>query len=211
MQLFYHPYGCSLAPAIVAAEAGIPLDFTYVDIIGAPHRLADGTLYAEINARNYVPLLVLDDGTEVSEAGIILQYLADLAPETGLAPANGTVERRQLNQWLTFLGTELHKTYSPWLFHPEEVGELAQAYARQRVAARYAIVEKQLEGRAWLLGDYGVADAYLFVMVNWAAAASSTPLTDFPNIRAWFERMKARPQVRAAIKQHSASPAAVAA
>lgn len=209
MQLYYHPYGCSLAPAIAAAEAGIPLDFVYVDIIGEPHRLADGLLYTEINARNYVPLLGLDDGTEVSEAGIILQYLADLNPEAGLAPVNGTAERRLLNQWLTFLGTELHKTYSPWLFHPE-VGEQAQAYARQRVAARYAIVEKQLEGRAWLLGDYSVADAYLFVMVNWAAAAK-TPLTDFPNIRAWFERMKLRPQVRAALKVHSASPAAVAA
>jgi glutathione S-transferase len=209
MQLYYHPYGCSLAPAIAAAEAGIPLDFVYVDIIGEPHRLADGLLYSEINARNYVPLLGLDDGTEVSEAGIILQYLADLDPEAGLAPAHGTAERRLLNQWLTFLGTELHKTYSPWLFHPE-VGEQAQDYARQRVAARYAIVEKQLEGRAWLLGDYSVADAYLFVMVNWAAAAK-TPLTDFPNIRAWFERMKLRPQVRAALKTHSVSPAAVAA
>ena len=209
MQLYYHPYGCSLAPAIVAAEAGIPLDFVYVDIIGEPHSLADDMLYSEINARNYVPLLGLDDGTEVSEAGIILQYLADLNPAAGLAPALGTTERRELNQWVTFLGTELHKTYSPWLFHPE-VGEQAQDYARKRVAARYAIVEKQLEGRAWLLDDYSVADAYLFVMVNWAAAAK-TPLVDFPNIRAWFERMKARPQVRAAIKQHSASPAAQAA
>ncbi len=210
MQLYYHPYGCSLAPAIVAAEAGIALDLVYVDIIGEPHRLADGTVYSQINTRNYVPLLGLDDGTEVSEAGIILQYLADLEPAAGLAPANGTTERRELNQWLTFLGTELHKTYSPWLFHPE-VGEVAQAYARRRVAARYAIVEQQLVGRTWLLGEtFSVADAYLFVMVNWAAAAR-TPLADFPNIRAWFERMKARPQVRAAIKQHSVTPAAVAA
>jgi glutathione S-transferase len=210
MQLYYHPYGCSLAPAIAAAEAGIALDLVYVDIIGEPHTLADGMLYAEINARNYVPLLGLDDGTEVSEVGIILQYLADLNPVAGLAPASGTTERRQLNQWLTFLGTELHKTYSPWLFHPE-VGELAQDYARQRVAARYAIVERQLSGSTWLLGEsFTVADAYLFVMVNWAAAAK-TPLTDFPNIRAWFERMKARPQVRAALKLHSVSPAAVAA
>jgi len=210
MQLYYHPYGCSLAPAIAAAEAGIALDLVYVDIIGEPHRLADGTLYSQINTRNYVPLLGLDDGTEVSEAGIILQYLGDLEPAAGLAPAHGTTERRELNQWLTFLGTELHKTYSPWLFHPE-VGEVAQAYARRRVAARYAIVEQQLVGRTWLLGEtFSVADAYLFVMVNWAAAAK-TPLADFPNIRAWFERMKARPQVRAAIKQHSVTPEAEAA
>lgn len=210
MQLYYHPYGCSLAPAIAAAEAGIALDFAYVDIIGDPHRLADGTLYSDINARNYVPLLVLHDGSEISEAGIILQYLADLNPAAGLAPAHGTPERRLLNQWLTFLGTELHKTYSPWLFHPE-VGEQAQHYARQRIAARYGIVEQQLSGKTWLLGEtFTVADAYLFVMVNWAAAAK-TPLTDFPSIRAWFERMKARPHVREAIRLHSAMPEAQAA
>ncbi len=210
MQLYYHPYGCSLAPAIAAAEAGIPLDFAYVDIMGAPHTLADDTLYTDINARNYVPLLVLEDGSEVSEAGIILQYLADLNPAANLAPASGTPERRLLNQWLTFLGTELHKTYSPWLFHPE-VGEQAQAHARQRIAARYAIVEQQLSSHPWLLGEqFTVADAYLFVMVNWAAAAK-TPLVDFPNIRAWFERMKARPQVREAIRAHSPSPEAKAA
>jgi glutathione S-transferase len=210
MQLYYHPYGCSLAPAIAAAEAGIAADLVYVDIIGEPHTLADNSLYTDVNARNYVPLLVLEDGGEVSEAGIILQYLADLNPATGLAPAVGTPERRLLNQWLTFLGTELHKTYSPWLFHPE-VGEAAQDFARQRVAARYAIVEQQLSGKAWLLGEqFTVADAYLFVMVNWAAAAN-TPLVDFPNIRAWFERMKARPHVREAIRAHSASPEAKAA
>jgi glutathione S-transferase len=210
MQLYYHPYGCSLAPAIAAAEAGIAADLVYVDIIGEPHTLADNSLYTDVNARNYVPLLVLEDGGEVSEAGIILQYLADLNPATGLAPAVGTPERRRLNQWLTFLATELHKTYSPWLFHPE-VGEQAQDYARRRVAARYAIVEQQLSGRTWLLGEqFTVADAYLFVMVNWAAAAK-TPLTDFPNIRAWFERMKARPHVREAIRAHSASPEAKAA
>lgn len=210
MQLYYHPYGCSLAPAIAAAEAGIPLDFAYVDILGEPHTLADATLYTDVNARNYVPLLVLDDGSEVSEAGIILQYLADLNPAANLAPANGTLGRRLLNQWLTFLGTELHKTYSPWLFHPE-VGEPAQDYARRRVAARYAIVEQQLSGKTWLLGEqFTIADAYLFVMVSWAAAAK-TPLADFPNIRAWFERMKARSHVREAIRLHSASPEAKAA
>ncbi|MBN9317956.1 MAG: glutathione S-transferase C-terminal domain-containing protein [Devosia sp.] len=210
MQLYYHPYACSLAPAIVAAEAGIALDLVHVDILGAPHRLGDGTDYRDVNTRNYVPLLVRDDGSEVSEAGIILKVLADLNPTSGLAPAVGSPERLLLEQWLTFLGTELHKSYSPWLFHPE-VGATAQAYARDLVARRYAIVEAQLDGRTWLLGEtFSVADAYLFVMVNWAAAAG-TPLDGFPLIRAWFERMKARPKVREAIRNHSASPAAKAA
>lgn len=210
MLLYYHPYGCSLAPAIVAAEAGIPLEFVHVDILGTPHTLADGANYLEINARNYVPLLVRDDGSQVSEAGIILKVLADLSPAAGLAPAVGTPKRLELDQWLTFLGTELHKSYSPWLFHTE-VGEAGQDYARKLVARRYAIVEQQLSDRTWLLGEtFTVADAYLFVMVNWAAAAG-TPLDDFPLIRAWFLRMKTRPHVREAIRRHSASPEAKAA
>jgi glutathione S-transferase len=210
MQLYYHPYGCSLAPAIAAAEAGVPLDLVHVDILGAPHTLVDGTDYSDVNARNYVPLLVRDDGSEVSEAGIILKVIADLNPASGLAPAAGAAERLVLEQWLTFLGTELHKSYSPWLFHPE-VGEAGQAYARDLISRRYAIIERQLAGRTWLLGEtFTVADAYLFVMVNWAAAAK-TPLPDFPNIRAWFERMRSRPKVREAIRLHSAGPAAEAA
>lgn len=209
MQLYYHPYGCSLAPAIVAAEADILLDFVHVDILGAPHALVDGTSYARVNTRDYVPLLVPDDGSEVSETGIIVKVLADLNPAAQLAPAVGSPERLLLDQWLTFLGTELHKSYS-LLFHPE-VGEAGHAYARALIARRYALVEAQLEGRTWLLGDtLTVADAYLFVMVNWAAAAG-TPLDAFPLIRAWFERMKARPKVREAIRSHSASPAAKAA
>jgi len=210
MQLYYHPYGCSLAPAIVAAEAGIALDFVHVDIFGAPHALADGSDYLAVNARNYVPLLVRDDGSEVSEVAIILKTLADLNPAAGLAAAAGTPERLELDQWLNFIATELHKSYSPWLFHPE-VGEAAQDYAKDLVARRYALVEKQLDGRTWLLGEtFTVADAYLFVMVNWAAAAG-TPLDAFPLLRAWFERMKARPHVREAIRQHSRGPVAQAA
>ncbi len=129
---------------------------------------------------------------------------------SGLAPAPGSSERYRLQEWLTFLGTELHKFYSPWLFHPE-VGETAQDYARAKVAGRYGLIEAELAGRTWLLGEtFTVADAYLFVMVNWAGAAA-TPLEGFPNIRAWFERMKARPGVRSALRVHSAGPAARAA
>ena len=210
MQLYYKPYGCSLAPAIIAAESGIALDFVHVDIFGTPHTLADGTNYLAANPRNYVPLLIRDDGTEISEVATILKTLADLNPAAGLAPAIGTEERLVLDQWLNFIATELHKSYSPWLFHPE-VGEPAQDYAKALVARRYALVEKRLEGRSWLLGDgFSVADAYLYVMVNWAAAAN-TPLDAFPLIRAWFERMKVRPRVRDAVHQHSRGPAVVAA
>lgn len=209
MKLFYNPVGCSLAVVIAAAEGLIPLDLEYVDILKDPHRLADGSLYSLINERNYVPLLQLDNGEYLSEVAVILQYLADSVPDAHLVPAAGTPERYKAQEWLNFIATELHKFYSPWLFHPE-VGEPAMAYARAKVDGRYAIIEKQLAGRDYLLGSFSVADAYLFVMVNWAGFAK-TPLDAYPNTQAWFERMKARPAVKEAIRTHSRQPAIKAA
>jgi glutathione S-transferase len=208
MKLYYHPWACSLAPVIVAAEAGIALDLVYVDILSEPHTLLDGTLYSTVNARHYVPLLVRENGEPLTEVAAILQYLA--RPARGrLAPLPTAPEHVELQQWLTFVATELHKMYSPWLFHPE-VGEAAQEFSRGKISNRYAFVEHHLAGRDYLLGTFTIADAYLFVTVNWAAAAN-TPLEDFPNIRAWFERMNARPAIKEALRAHSVTPKQIAA
>lgn len=209
MKLYFNPYACSLAPLIAATEAGIHLDLVFVDIMKDPHTLADGSDYMAVNEKNYVPLLELDSGERITEVSVILQFLADSRPETRLASASGTWNRVRLQELLNFLGSELHKFYSPWLFHPE-VGELAQAYARAKIAGRYTLLEKLLTGREYLMGEFSIADAYLFVMVNWAPAAR-TPLADFPNIKAWFQRMKARPAVIDAVARHTAAPAQVAA
>jgi glutathione S-transferase len=209
MKLYFNPYACSLAPLIAATEAGIHLDLEPVDIMKDPHTLADGSDYVAVTGKNYVPLLELDTGEQLTEVSVILQFLADTQPEAQLAPANGTWSRVKLQEMLNFLGSELHKFYSPWLFHPE-VGEVAQAYARSKIAGRYALIEKLLAGREYLMGEFSVADAYLFVMVNWAVAAK-TPLVEFPNIRAWFERMKARHAVAEAVRRHTSSPARAAA
>jgi glutathione S-transferase len=209
MQLYFNPYACSLAVLIAATEAKIALDLVQVDIMHDPHTLADGSDYVGVNPKNYVPALVAANGELLTEVSAILQYLAELRPEAHLAPVEGTWARTRLQETLNFLGSELHKCYSPWLFH-SEVGEIAQDYARAKIAARYALIEKQLDGRDYLMGDVSVADAYLYVMVNWAAAAK-TPLVDFPNIRAWFDRMKSRPAVAEALRLHSGKPARVAA
>lgn len=209
MKLYYNPYGCSLAPAIAAAELGIDLTYMFVDILKDPHLLRDGTDYASIAPRNYVPLLELDTGERMGEVAVILQYLADRKPGT-IAPAQNTPERYEVQQWLNFIGSELHKFYSPWLFHPE-VGEMAQDYARSRIAARYALIDAHLAQNEYVLGrSFSIADAYLFVPVNWAGFAK-TPLDDFPNTRAWFERVQARPAVQTAIATHSATPKRIAA
>jgi glutathione S-transferase len=209
MKLYYNPYGCSLAVVIAATEAGLPLDLVYVDILRDPHTLADGTDYSTIQPRNYVPLLELEGGERVSEVAAILQVIADRVPTANLAPPAGTAGRVELQDWLTFLGTELHKFYSPWLFHPE-VGEVAQAYARAKIDGRYKLIDEHLAGRDYLLDSFTIADAYLFVMTNWADFAK-TPLDAYPNVRAWVERMKARPGVEAALRAHSRLPSVKAA
>lgn len=210
MKLYYNPYGCSLAVVIAALEAGIELQLEWVDILAEPHRLADGSDYRAINPKNYVPILVREDDSLLTEVAVILQYLGDLAPDSGLVPAPGTEERVRQQEWLNFLSSELHKFFSPWLFH-DEVGETAQTYAREKIATRFALVDAQLTGADYLFGpNPTAADAYLFVMVNWSDFAK-VPLEPHSHLRAWFERMKARPAVKEALRRHSRQPAAVAA
>jgi len=209
MKLYYNPVACSLAVMILAAEAGIPLDLAEVDILKDPHRLADGSLYADIAPKNYVPMLELDNGQRLTEVAVILQYLADLKPEAGLVPAAGSIERVWQQEALNFISSELHKFYSPWLFHPE-VGATAQDYARGKIAARLAILDLQLGEYDYVAGDsFTAADAYLYVMANWSPFAR-VPLAPFPNLRSWFKRMNDRPAVREAVRLH-AGKAAVAA
>ena len=209
MNLYYNPYACSLAPMIAAAELGLDLDLVFVDILKDPHKLIDGTDYRAIQPRNYVPMLELDNGERMSEVAVILQYLADRKPGT-LAPAATDPARYELQEWLNFIGTELHKFYSPWLFHPE-VGETAQDYARAKIAGRYQLIDQHLANQDYVTGDsFSLADAYLFVPVNWAGFAK-TPLDAYPNIQRWFERVKSRPAVQVALQRHSVTPKRLAA
>lgn len=200
MKLYYSAGACSLSPHIVAAEAGIALELERVSIGKTPHTTASGVDFSTINPNGYVPVLELDDGTLLTEGPAIVQYLADLKPETGLAPPAGTLARAQLQSWLNFIGTELHKMYSPWLFHAE-YGSQVQTVARGKVAERLRFVDAQLAATGpYLTGDrFTVADAYLFTVVGWSKHVD-VDLTQFANLRAYLERVGQRPAVRAAMK-----------
>ncbi|HZD52353.1 MAG TPA: glutathione transferase GstA [Woeseiaceae bacterium] len=208
MKLYYAPGTCSLSPHIVAREAGIALDLERVDIRRTPHVMASGEDFTRINANAYVPVLELDDGTLMTEGVAIVQYLADRKPEAGLAPPAGTRERYQLQSWLTFVSSELHKMYSPWLFHPE-YGTQAQEVARERISQRLAFVDAHLAGEGpFLMGEhFTAADAYLFTIIGWSAFAK-VDLSAFPALRAFMERVGARPGVRAATAAERAKAAA---
>jgi glutathione S-transferase len=198
LKLYYFPGACSLSPHIVAREAGIPLDLVKVDIRGQPHRTETGRDFREISPNGYVPALELDDGTVLTEGTAIVQYLADLASEAGLVPSAGSPERWRLLEWLSFVGTELHKTFSPWLFHPE-TGELAQKAARDRIGLRLAHLDRHLAGRSFLVGDrFTVADAYAFTILSWARP-TKIDLTPYPSTLAYLARIGDRPSVREAM------------
>jgi glutathione S-transferase len=196
MKLYYSPGACSLSPHIALHEAGLAFE-----AIAAPtktHKLADGTDYYSINPLGYVPLLVLDDGRQLREGPAIVQYIADQAPEKQLAPVAGSFERYKLQEWLTFIGTELHKGFSP-LFTPGMPEEVKTA-ALTRLSARLQWVEGELAERPYLMGQqFTVADAYLFTVVGWSRLVR-LDISALPRLGEFMARMRGRPAVQAALR-----------
>ncbi|WCM93215.1 glutathione transferase GstA [Acidovorax sp. NCPPB 2350] len=196
MKLYYSPGACSLSPHIALHEAG--LAYTPVLASTKSHKLQDGTDYYTINPLGYVPLLELDDGTRLREGPAIVQYIADQAPHKNLAPANGTLARYRLQEWLNFISTELHKGFSP-LFNPA-TPDAYKAIAREKLLSRLQWVDEQLASRDWLLGEhFSVADGYLFTVCGWGKHVG-VDLSHLKNLAAYTERIAARPAVQAALK-----------
>ncbi|MDY0744757.1 glutathione transferase GstA [Paucibacter sp. R3-3] len=196
MKLYYSPGACSLSPHIALVEAGLAFDAVLAST--KTHKLQDGTDFYTINAKGYVPLLELNDGQRLSEGPAIVQYIADQAPEKKLAPAAGTMERYRLQEWLNFITAELHKGFGP-LFNPATPEEY-KTLAKAKLGERLAWVDKQLEGKQYLMGDtFTVADGYLFTVTNWGAHVG-VDVSGYPNLVAYRARVAARPAVQQAMK-----------
>ncbi len=196
MKLYYSSGACSLSTHIALKESG--LDFEAIAAPTKTHKLADGTDYYTINPLGYVPLLVLDDGRQLHEVVVILQYVADQVPQLALAPAHGTFERYKLQEWLNFIATELHKGFSP-LFAPDMPDE-AKALAKTRLIGRLQWTDRELAGHQFLMGDtFTVADAYLFVVQSWGKHVG-VETSGLPNLSAWAARVWARSAVQAAFR-----------
>lgn len=196
MKLYYSPGACSLSPHIALHESGLAFE-----AIAAPtktHKLADGTDYYTINPLGYVPLLVLDDGRQLREGPVIVQYIADQAPARQLAPAPTSFERYRLQEWLNFIGTELHKGFSP-LFTPG-MPEEGKALARTRLQGRLAWVDGELAKSDYLMGaGFTVADGYLFTVAGWGRHVG-VDISGLPHLSAYMARVGARAGVQAALK-----------
>ncbi|WP_279479160.1 glutathione transferase GstA [Aureimonas sp. SK2] len=197
MKLYYKSGACSLAPHIVAREADLPVDLVSVDL--AKKTLEDGGDFFAVNPNGYVPALDIGEGPVLTEASVVVQYLADRKPETGLMPAPGTTERYRVQQWLAFVATELHKGFSP-LFKPN-TPDATKDIQKEFLAKRFAFVDKALEGRTYLTGEtFTAADAYAFTVLNWAGVMK-LDMAAFPNIARFMAAVKARPAVQQALRE----------
>lgn len=194
MQLFFSPFACSLASRIAIEEANLDADFIQVKP-GAP--LPDGSDYKTVSPMGYVPALRTADGRTLTENPAILQYLADLAPDAGLAPEPFSDERYALQRWLSFIGSELHRAVFSVAF-AKDAPEEAKQWARALAPKRFELLSQHLDGRETLLDQFTVADAYLLAVLNWCEHAG-VDLTPWPVLIGWRARMRERPSVARAM------------
>ena len=198
MDLYFSPLACSMATRVALYEAGAAANYLEVD---PPTKtvLNDGSDFRTVNPIGLVPTLRTDDGVVLTENAAILQYVADRFPQSGLGAAD-EIERTRLHQWLCFIGTELHKgLFIPVLDRkaPQEV----KAYVLEKNLSRLDYLDSYLAGRDFLLDHFSVADAYLVTVINWTMATPPIELVKWPNVKAYYERLRQRPSVARAIAE----------
>lgn len=196
MKLYYVPGACSLAPHIALREAGLQFEIDKVD--PATKNTASGEDFMKVNPKGYVPTLKTGEGNVMTEAGVLVQFIADQKPESGLAPKHGTMERYRMMEWINFIATELHKGFGP-LWNPQAPAE-SKEYAKAMLAKRFETLEAHFATQPFLMGDsFTVADGYLFTVVNWANFVKMD-LSKWPKLGEFLGRVASRPKVQEALK-----------
>ncbi|MEO8330833.1 MAG: glutathione transferase GstA [Gallionella sp.] len=197
LKLYYVPGTCALCPHIVLHEAGV--DFTLDKVNRSDKKTESGQDYNAINPKGYVPGLVMHNGQLLTEVAVVVQYIADQAPDKKLAPPAGTLEHYRLQEMLNFIATEIHKSYSP-LFNPK-LSEEAKTIMKERLNGRIGLAAKSLEGKDYLMGkDFSIADAYLYTVLRWSPRLG-VDLATWPVLQKYMERIAARPAVKAALAE----------
>ena len=198
MDLYFSPLACSMATRIALYEAGA--DATYFEVDPRTKVVQnDGSDYREVNPLALVPTLRTDDGELLTENAAVLQYVADRFPEAGIATSPG-IERTRLHQWLCFVGTELHKGLFSTLLDRKAPADV-KAYILGKGTARFDHLDSYLEGREFLLDHFSVADAYLVTALSWSQYVPQIELANWPNVQAYYERLRARPSVARAMAE----------
>jgi glutathione S-transferase len=201
MDLYFSPLACSMATRIALYEAGAEADFTNVDL-KSKRVLTDGSDFFTVNPMGQVPVLRTEESELLTENPVVLQYVADRHPASGLAPRPDDPERYRLQQWLNFITSELHKlVFIPLLDRQSPEG--AKEFARSKIERRFAFLDRHLQGREFLLGGFTVADAYLVTVLNWTRAVG-IDLHHWPAVDNYFHRLKERPSVARALAEEFA-------
>lgn len=196
MKLYYAPGACSLAPHIVAREAGLTIELDQLN--WADMKTASGENFLAVNPKGYIPTLRLDDGSLFTETGVLIQFLADQKPDAGLIPAWGTTARYRVQEAINFISTELHKGFSP-LWNKANTAEVHTA-AKAQLGKRFTYLEGVFANSPFICGSaFTVADAYLFTILNWTNF-HGIDVTPWPKVKDFMARIAARPAVQAALK-----------
>ena len=201
LTLYFAPFACSLSPHIALREAGLPFALSRVDLRRG--KTLDGEDFRALNPKGYVPALKLEDGEVLTEGAVIVQYIADLRPESQLAPLLGSFARYRLQEWLVYISTELHKQFSP-LFSPT-LPEPQRRRVTDKIRRRCALLEEQLGRTPFLLGErFCVADGYAFTVLRWARDVR-LDLHDFTHLSEYMTRIAERPAVAQALAVEQAA------
>ena len=201
MKLYFAPGACSLAPHIVLRETGTNFELEQVD--NKEKKTKSGTDFWQINPKGQVPVLELDSGERLTEGPVIVQYIADQKPGSGLAPAPGGMERYRVHEWQNFITSELHKSFGP-LFRPT-TPDAYKEISKENIGKRFDYIDKQLAGRQYLTGDkFTIADAYLYTVSRWGSRVG-IDIAKWPNLKAYVDRVTARPKVQEALKAEGLS------
>jgi glutathione S-transferase len=196
MKLYYCPGACSLASHIALRELELRFNLLKVDL--RTKRIEDGGDFMEVNSKGYVPALRLDSGELLTENAAILQYIADCKPAAKLAPPAGTLARCRLQEWLSFIGSEIHKNFSPF-FSPRASQESKQL-ARENLIKRLDWLQHAVRPASFLMGEpFTVADAYLYTVLRWAGQVE-LDMSPWPTLVDFRERVRERPSVTQALQ-----------
>lgn len=205
MKLYYIPGACSLSSHIIINELKLPIELLKVEHSTQTTELGED--YLSINPLGYIPLLVLDDGSQLTEGSVINQFLADLRPEAELIPPHATFERYKLQETLSFLSTEIHKGFIP-LLYSKLSGRYGTDTAKPKLLARFEWLDKEMAGKAYLNGRFSITDAYLFALIKWGQASwlKSTYNADInfdrlTNLKSWYERVVTKESVRKSLSE----------
>jgi glutathione S-transferase len=196
MKLYFSPGACSLSPHIVLRETGIPFELEQVD--NRAKKTKSGEDFWQVNPKGQVPVLQLDSGEKLTEGPVVVQYIADQKPDSGLIPPPGTLQRYHAQEWLNFITSELHKSFTP-LFRPT-TPDAFKEISRENLGKRFDHLDKEASGRPYLMGDkFSVADAYLYTVLRWAPRVE-IDMSKWANLTAFMERVAARPKVQEALQ-----------